>query len=621
MPATATYSPTGNAYIDGVLSGTKWGVSSLTFSFPSDKSFYGFGYPNGEPSSNFEAFSDQQQDAVRAILKMYAAVANVTFTEVTESATVHGDLRYAESDKPSTAWAYYPSTAAAGGDAWFNNSKNYYDYPVMGNYAFLTMLHETGHAMGLKHPQDAIGSFGVMPLDHDSLEYTVMSYRSYIGASTTTGYTNGSGSYPQSLMMYDIAALQQEYGANYGTNSGDSVYRWSPTTGQESIDGVAQAMPAGNKVFMTVWDGGGNDTYDLSNYATGVNVNLQPGGWTITSTTQLAVLGSGKYAIGNVANALLYQGNTASLIENAIGGAGNDTLTGNLADNRLTGGAGNDVLDGREAVDTALFSGLASDYSRVQNADGSWTIADLRSGGPDGIDTLRNIEFFQFADSLIASGDTGTTTVQTSSTTETTGTSQTSTSTSSLQSPVTDVAPTAFADSYWIARNGKLSVTGSGVMRNDVDPDGDPLTAVLVSKPSSGTLAFNSDGSFLYTPKKNFVGTVSFTYKDSDGSLSSNTATVTIKVGGSSTTASQLGSAPVTETDIREDQIPASVDWLFPTSETNEESHGTHPDSLLSHLGSGSFEHDHGAWSWDAAETDPGIPDFLRSWFSEFHLT
>ncbi len=45
---------------------------------------------------------------------MYSSVANVQFTEVTESASVHGDLRYAMSDKPGTAWAYYPSTAAEG---------------------------------------------------------------------------------------------------------------------------------------------------------------------------------------------------------------------------------------------------------------------------------------------------------------------------------------------------------------------------------------------------------------------------------------------------------------------------------------------------------------------------
>ena len=104
-----------------------------------------------------------------------------------------------------------------------------------------------------------------------------MSYRSYIGASVTGGLTNGTWSFPQTLMMYDIAALQDMYGANYTTNSGNTVYKWDPNTGQEFINGVAQAAPGGNKIFMTIWDGGGNDTYDFSNYTT--NCNGQFAAW------------------------------------------------------------------------------------------------------------------------------------------------------------------------------------------------------------------------------------------------------------------------------------------------------------------------------------------------------
>src|SRR5258708_36878996 len=107
-------------------------------------------------------------------------------------------------------------------------------------------------------------------------------------------------------MMYDIAALQTMYGANYTTNSGNTVYKWSPTTGEMFIDGVGQGAPAGNKIFMTMWDGNGNDTYDFSNYTTNITVNLNPGEWTIVSTTQLANLGSGKLAAGNIANSLLF---------------------------------------------------------------------------------------------------------------------------------------------------------------------------------------------------------------------------------------------------------------------------------------------------------------------------
>ena len=399
MPATSTYSATTNSYINGVLSGMKWATGSLTFSFPSKASFYGSPYGAGEPSNNFEAFTAVQQNAVRAVLTMYSSVAKVTFSQVTESSSLHGDLRYAESDAVGTAWAYYPSTSAAGGDAWFNNSKNYYENPVKGTYGYQTIQHETGHALGLKHPQDVKGAFGVMPLDRDSLEYTVMSYRSYIGGPKTA-YTLGLTSYPQTLMIYDIAALQVMYGANYHTNAGNTVYKWNPLTGQTSVNGVGQVAPAGNKIFMTVWDGGGIDTYDFSNYATNLSDNLQPGSWSITSTAQLASLGSGHYAAGNIANALLYNNNTASLIENAIGGAGADTIVGNSGSNRIKGGAGNDVLNGAGGLDIAIYSGMFANYRIVQNTDGSRSIVDLRAGSPDGTDKLWNFEQLQFSDSL-----------------------------------------------------------------------------------------------------------------------------------------------------------------------------------------------------------------------------
>ena len=399
MPAVSTFSPTIDPLVNGVLSGIKWATGSLTFSFPSSGSLYGSYSGSNEPTTGFEALTAAQQTATRAVLQMYSAVANVTFTEVTETSSVHGDLRYAESNAPSTAWAYYPSTSALGGDIWLNNSKNYYDTPLVGTYAFQTLLHETGHAMGLKHPQDAKGSFAAMPAHVDSLEYTVMSYRSYVGAPLT-GYTAGSTSYPQTLMMYDIAALQFMYGANYTTNAGNSTYTWSASTGRMSINGVGQGAPAGNKIFMTIWDGGGVDTYDFSNYTTGVTVNLQPGSWTTASSTQLASLGGGHYAAGNIANALLYNNNTASLIENAVGGSAIDKLTGNVANNTLAGGAGNDVLDGAAGSDIAVYSGMFSNYSIVQNADGSWQVVDLRTGSPDGSDKLWNIELLQFSDLL-----------------------------------------------------------------------------------------------------------------------------------------------------------------------------------------------------------------------------
>src|SRR5204863_423622 len=69
-----------------------------------------------------------------------------------------------------------------------------------------------------------------------------------------------------------------------------------------------------------------------------------------------------------------------------------------------------------------------------------------------------------------------------------------------------------------------------GVLGNDSDIEGDPLTAIVVAAPSNGTLTLNADGSFTYTPNANFNGVDFFTYKANDGSANSNVATVTITV-------------------------------------------------------------------------------------------
>jgi VCBS repeat-containing protein len=65
---------------------------------------------------------------------------------------------------------------------------------------------------------------------------------------------------------------------------------------------------------------------------------------------------------------------------------------------------------------------------------------------------------------------------------------------------------------------------------NDTDPDGDPLTAVLVTGPSHGSLTVNANGSFSYTPGANYAGSDAFSYRASDGPLTSNVATVTLTV-------------------------------------------------------------------------------------------
>jgi VCBS repeat-containing protein len=99
-----------------------------------------------------------------------------------------------------------------------------------------------------------------------------------------------------------------------------------------------------------------------------------------------------------------------------------------------------------------------------------------------------------------------------------------------LNTTVTNQAPTAAADAYSTTEDIALTVNAPGVLGNDSDPDGNPLSAVLVSGPSHGTLTLNGNGSFTYTPASNFNGSDSFTYRASDGTLTSNPATVAISV-------------------------------------------------------------------------------------------
>jgi serralysin len=415
MASYANSELSGNPYVDGLVGETKWTIDSLTYSFPTDASFYG-SYLGREPSTNFEALNATQQATVVKILGMYSAVAHIGFSLVTETASQHGDLRFGMTDGTGTAVAYLPHSTGEGGDSWYNNSSGNYDNPVLGNYAFQTFLHEIGHALGLKHPHEDYGDDVAMPADRDSMEWTVMSYNSSTSAEFS-GYTNETWGYAQSLMIYDIAAMQHLYGAEFTTYSGSTTYTWNPNTGEMLIDGAAQGSPGGNKIFQTVWDGGGTDTYDFASYSADLNVDLRPGQWTITSAAQLAILDwQGTKAVGNIANALQYKGDVRSLIENAIGGSGNDVITGNQVGNQLTGGAGkdtlagasgNDLLQGGIGNDTAQFTGLRSNYSVTLKADGSLEVADLRDGSVDGIDSLWNIEYLGFSDRTYAAAEFG----------------------------------------------------------------------------------------------------------------------------------------------------------------------------------------------------------------------
>ena len=395
MPATLPVTLTGNQDIDGLLESDRWAVATLSFSFPTTAAAYAADYDPAqgldEPTTNFSAFTAGQRVAARDVLAQFASVANLTFTESTGGAAANADLRFGRTGATEVAHAYTPTSHPVGGDSWYANTGDFalVANPQVGDYDYSTLLHEVGHALGLKHGHEVyeadppfFPARPAMTAAHDSMEFSVMTYRSYVGADLS-GYTNETFGYAQSLMMYDIAALQYMYGANFSHNGGNSVYTWNPNSGEMAINGVGQGAPGGNRVFLTVWDGGGSDTYNLSAYDDGVRIDLRPGQWTTLSDVQIANLGDGNFARGNIANALQFEGDARSLIENAVGGDGNDIITGNNAVNRLTGGRGNDRLDGRGGAD-AMNGGTGNDTYMVDNARDR-AIESSAAGGTDSV--------------------------------------------------------------------------------------------------------------------------------------------------------------------------------------------------------------------------------------------
>ena len=118
-------------------------------------------------------------------------------------------------------------------------------------------------------------------------------------------------------------------------------------------------------------------------------------------------------------------------------------------------------------------------------------------------------------------------------------------------------APVAVDDHFVTAEDTLLGLGSANVLTNDSDLDGDVLSALIVAPPTHGTLVFNVDGSFDYTPSPDFFGIDNFAYKVNDGLLDSNVATVTINV-------TPVNDAPVTVNDILNGTEDTSLNTSFP---------------------------------------------------------
>lgn len=400
----------GNRSIDGILDGAAWTATTLDFSIPASPADEA---SDSEAAQGFRSISPAQHAAADCTLTggtalpgypvtRLGSVASFTKETFTDAGAGPAAIMLASSSVPATSETYTPGSGVQSGDVWFGQA---FDAdpsldlrtPVIGNYAYFSVVHELGHALGLKHGNETGGVANeTLPPATDDVEYSLMTYASYIGSPGQYD-TCGPGSHPQTFMMDDIAALQYLYGANFSV-VGPTTYRWDPATGETSINGAGQGKPGGNKVFQTIWNGDGRDaTYDFSQYASDVQVNLNPGACSVTSAAQLADLGAGNSARGNIYNALQFQNDPRSLIANAFGGNGNDAIIGNAADNLLKGGLGTNSIDGGGGINTALY-----DVTRQQAAISLASDGTIQVAFAGGQDSLRNIQALHFGNETVA---------------------------------------------------------------------------------------------------------------------------------------------------------------------------------------------------------------------------
>lgn len=352
----------------------------IKYAFPTQTTDYSDveGYPGTGDLATFQPATAQQKAAAIVGMNLVASYTKLTFVEAASPQAVDATFRFggygndgSHAGFPTNDGTYEKQDARDAGDQWLGSNGRPETLQFFGTDHLTTIMHEMGHSFGLKHGHDKDYSGALAPDVNDN-EFSIMTYASYFGADTDGATEAHVGSSPTSYMMYDIAALQAYYGANFDKVGTTAVYTWDRATGQQYINGAVApntGVTATNKIFSTVWTQGAVTTYDLSNFDGDQVDDLRPGRWLTFSREQLADLNSNIavpspsafIAQGNIYNALLYQGDTRSMISNLIAGSGNDSVFGNDLDNVITGNAGNDYLEGGAGKDT-LIGGLGSDF-------------------------------------------------------------------------------------------------------------------------------------------------------------------------------------------------------------------------------------------------------------------
>jgi len=340
-----------------------------------------YAFKSSDSSSTFSRFTAAQIVAAEEALQLWSDVANIKFQRVGSGTS--GNFAYSnsasilfsdESGEGGYAWAYFAGSRAASsidGDVFINPSNGWFTSLPRGSYDYMSILHEIGHAIGLDHPGAYNGGGTSYAMDaeyiQDSMQYTLMSYFD----ARNTGADHG-GMYASTPLLHDIAAAQLLYGANMTTRTGNTTYGFNSNADRAAF----HLNSSTQKAVFAIWDAGGIDTLDVSGYGQAQTIDLHQ--------ESFSSVGGLK---GNIAIA------RGAIIENALGGAGNDSIQGNVFNNilqglggddkifgdngndRLLGGSGNDVLNGGLGNDT-MTGGFGLDafvfntaLNAIQNVD------------------------------------------------------------------------------------------------------------------------------------------------------------------------------------------------------------------------------------------------------------
>ena len=370
---------------------TSWGGSSAGDTFNWDSSLISFSINSGTPTNvsgytpseggsylvnmdplqvataqlSFQLWDDviAKSAGTHRLIQSISPSANITFDY---SNNTSGNGTYADfwtsSFNPSTNNGTISASQIWLSSNWTSNGDS---GMVLGGYGLLTMIHEIGHSIGLSHPGTYDASYGNPTYATDAVfaqdnrKYTVMSYFG--------GYLPGSGwqqdgtylnyIYPQTFMVYDIAAIQAKYGADTMTRTGDTIYGFNCNLLASDSEKQIYDFNQNHTPIFTIWDAGGTDTLDCSGYAGSQTINLTPGSYSSVDGM-----------IENVAIAL------NCFIEKAIGGAGNDTLIA-VGNNTLTGGAGADTFNITLGTNTITDLGNGADILTVSPGAIVWATA------------------------------------------------------------------------------------------------------------------------------------------------------------------------------------------------------------------------------------------------------